>query len=235
MSKANAMPIIRVAKEQITQMSANSSHAACCITAPTSATLTGVILAGGRARRFGGVDKGLLAVGGRPLIAWILAALAPQVSTVLINANRHLEQYAAFGYPVIADPIPDHPGPLAGFLAGMRAARSDWIVTLPCDGPQPPADLVARLVAARVEQHADLAVATDGQRAQSIHALLPVALADDLDAFIRRGGRRVTDWQCRYRLAFADFSDQPDAFGNLNTPLELQHFSARLSVRSPPD
>lgn len=198
----------------------------------TPPSLTGVILAGGRARRFGGLDKGLLAVGGRPLIAWTLAALAPQVSTVLINANRHLAHYAAFGYPVVADPIPDHPGPLAGFLAGMRAAHTDWIVTLPCDGPQPPADLVARLVAARLAQNADLAVATDGQRQHAIHALLPVALAADLEAFIQSGGRRVTDWQRRYRLALADFSDQPDAFGNLNTPLELEQFSAQLIAHS---
>ncbi|SDY07795.1 molybdopterin-guanine dinucleotide biosynthesis protein A [Allochromatium warmingii] len=198
----------------------------------TPPPLTGVILAGGRARRFGGLDKGLLAVGGRPLIAWTLAALAPQVSTVLINANRHLAHYAAFGCPVVADPIPDHPGPLVGFLAGMRAAHTDWIVTLPCDGPQPPTDLVARLVAARLAHNAELAVATDGQRQHAIHALLPVALAADLEAFIQSGGRRVTDWQRRYRLALADFSDQPDAFDNLNTPLELEQFSAQRITHS---
>ena len=103
------------------------------IIAPTTETLTGIVLAGGRARRLSGVDKGLVTVGGRPLIAWTLAALAPQVGAVLINANRHLERYAEFGYPVVADAIPDYQGPLAGFLAGMPAARTDWIPTLPCD------------------------------------------------------------------------------------------------------
>lgn len=195
---------------------------------PVNETLTGVVLAGGRARRLGGVDKGLWPVGGRPLIAWTLAALAPQVGALLINANRHLERYAEFGYPVVADSIPDYPGPLAGFLAAMRAARTDWILTLPCDGPQPPSDLGARLIAALVEQHAELAVATDGRRCQLIHALMPVALADELEHFLVQGGRRVEDWQRRHRLALADFSDQPQSFGNLNTAAELQCFAERI-------
>ncbi|WP_246194811.1 molybdenum cofactor guanylyltransferase MobA [Allochromatium palmeri] len=191
-------------------------------------TLTGVVLAGGRARRLGGVDKGLMQVGGQPLIAWTLAALAPQVGTLLVNANRHLEQYAAFGYPVVADSMPDYQGPLAGFLAGMRAARTDWILTLPCDGPRPPSDLAARLISALIEQDAELAVATDGRRQQSIHALMPVALADDLERFLVQGGRRVEDWQRSHRLALADFSDQPEAFGNLNTPDAFQRFAEQF-------
>ena len=199
------------------------------MTAPVRETLTGVVLAGGRARRLGGVDKGLLMVDGRPLIAWTLDALAPQVGSVLVNANRHLERYAEFGYPVVADSLPDHQGPLAGFLAGMRAARTDWILTLPCDGPQPPLDLAARLSATLVEQEAELAVATDGRRLQSVHALLPVKLADDLERFLAQGGRRVEDWQRGHRLALADFSDRPEAFGNLNTPEELQRFAERVA------
>ncbi|MTW21729.1 molybdenum cofactor guanylyltransferase [Allochromatium palmeri] len=190
--------------------------------------MTGVVLAGGRARRLGGVDKGLMQVGGQPLIAWTLAALAPQVGTLLVNANRHLEQYAAFGYPVVADSMPDYQGPLAGFLAGMRAARTDWILTLPCDGPRPPSDLAARLISALIEQDAELAVATDGRRQQSIHALMPVALADDLERFLVQGGRRVEDWQRSHRLALADFSDQPEAFGNLNTPDAFQRFAEQF-------
>lgn len=196
---------------------------------PTAETLTGVVLAGGRARRLGGVDKGLLPVGGRPLITWTLAALTPQVGTVLINANRHLERYAEFGYPVITDSIPDYQGPLAGFLAGMHAAHTDWILTLPCDGPQPPPDLAMRLIAALVEQDAELAVATDGRRHQSVHALLPVVLAGDLERFLIEGGRRVEDWQRCHRIALADFSDQPEAFGNLNTLDELQQFAERVA------
>lgn len=196
---------------------------------PTVERLTGVVLAGGRARRLGGVDKGLLPVGERPLIAWTLAALAPQVGSVLINANRHPERYAEFGYPVVADSIPDYQGPLAGFLAAMRAVRTDWILTLPCDGPRPPSDLAARLITALVEQEAELAVATDGRRRQSVHALMPVALAEDLECFLAQGGRRVEDWQLRHRLALADFSDRPEAFDNLNTPEELQRFAERVA------
>lgn len=180
--------------------------------------ITGVVLAGGRSSRLGGQDKGLLPFDGRPLVEWVIEALAPQVGELLISANRNLEQYASYGLPVVTDLDPGFQGPLAGFRSAMRAARTGWIVTLPCDAPNPAPDLVARLVLALREQGGDLAVATDGQCMQPVHALLPVRLAADLDAFLDTGERRITRWYSRHRVALADFADRPDCFANINTP-----------------
>jgi molybdopterin-guanine dinucleotide biosynthesis protein A len=199
---------------------------------PYPTAITGVILAGGAARRLGGQDKGLWPFAGRPLIEWVIAALAPQVDTLLISANRNLEHYAAYGLPVVADLAPGFQGPLAGVRSAMQAARTDWIVTLPCDGPYPAPDLVARLVQALRDQGADLAVATDGRRMQPVHALLPVALAADLDAFLGTGERKPTLWYARHRIALADLSERLGCFANLNTPedaadLALKRHSGR--------
>ncbi|QIK37517.1 molybdenum cofactor guanylyltransferase [Caldichromatium japonicum] len=186
--------------------------------------LTALILAGGRGRRLGGIDKGLVEIGDRPLIAWILAALAPQVGAILISANRHSEHYRSLGHPVLTDPLPDYPGPLAGILAGLRAAPSPWILVVPCDAPCLPLDLGTRLARALVQHRGDLAVVHDGERAQWLHALLPVGLADELADFLAQGGRRAEDWLRRYRIAWADYSGQAKAFVNLNTLEDLRNF-----------
>ena len=185
---------------------------------PTRAAITGVILAGGQSSRLGGLDKGLRPFAGRPLVEWVIAALAPQVDTLLISANRNLERYADYGLPVVADLDPGFQGPLAGVHSAMRAATTTWLVTLPCDGPYPAPDLVARLLLALRTQAGDLAVATDGQRLQPVHALLPVALAADLETFLVTGERKPTRWYARHRIALADLSDRPDCFANINTP-----------------
>ncbi|WP_295448650.1 molybdenum cofactor guanylyltransferase MobA [uncultured Thiodictyon sp.] len=185
---------------------------------PNRTAITGVILAGGAARRLGGQDKGLWSFAGRPLVEWVIRALAPQVGTLLISANRNLEHYAGYGLPVVTDLDPGFQGPLAGVRSALRAARTDWIVTLPCDGPYPAPDLVARLVQALHDQRGELAVATDGRRIQPVHALLPVALAADLEAFLDTGERKPTLWYARHRVALADLSNRPGCFANLNTP-----------------
>ena len=189
---------------------------------PASASITGVILAGGQARRMGGDDKGLLPFAGHPLVEWAIESLIPQVGDLLISANRHLDIYAAYGFPVVPDLEPGFQGPLAGVLCAMMSARTDWILTLPCDGPRPPADLCECLAEALIEQDAELAVATDGNRTQPLYALLPVALADSLRGFLAGGERRVESWQARHRVALADFSDRPNCFVNLNTPEDLR-------------
>lgn len=182
--------------------------------------VTGVILAGGMARRMGGQDKGLIELAGRPMAAWILERLAPQVGGVIINANRNLERYADLGAPVVPDTLPDFSGPLAGMAAALSQAETPWIATVPCDGPFVPPDLVERLLRACAEQGAELAVAHDGERLQPVFALIPIALRPSLEDFLAEGGRKIDAWYARHAMALADFSDRRDTFVNVNTPEE---------------
>jgi molybdenum cofactor guanylyltransferase len=182
--------------------------------------ITAVILAGGRGRRMGGVDKGLVELNGRPLIEHVIDALASQVRSLMINANRNLVRYQQFGYPVIADSITDYQGPLAGFLAAMEAVETAYIVTVPCDGPLLTDKLVERLVAARERESAEIAVAHDGQRMQPVYALIPVALKPSLQRYLDGGDRKIDLWYARHRVALADFSDLPTTFVNINTEEE---------------
>ncbi len=196
---------------------------------PTPAEITGIILAGGKARRLNGRDKGLEPFSGRPLVEWVIAALAPQVGGLLINANRNQETYGRLGYPVIADRLDDFQGPLAGFASAMAAANTPWILTVPCDGPFLAPDLAARLVAALAQDDAELAVASDGRRMQPVHALLPVALAPSLAAFLAEGERKIDRWYARHRVAVADLSDRPESFANLNTEADAADLARRLA------
>jgi molybdenum cofactor guanylyltransferase len=180
--------------------------------------LTAVILAGGRGRRMGGSDKGLVELEGRPLIAHVLNVIAPQVGTVLINANRNAKQYEAFGYPVVSDALDGFQGPLAGFASAMAAATTPYILTLPCDGPLVPPDYAARMMHTLEIPGSEIAVAHDGNRMQPVYALLPVRLMADLEGFLAQGDRKIDLWYAGRRTALADFSDRPDAFRNINTP-----------------
>ncbi|MES9826535.1 MAG: molybdenum cofactor guanylyltransferase MobA [Candidatus Thiodiazotropha endolucinida] len=183
----------------------------------TQAAVTAVILAGGRGRRMGGEDKGLIELNGRPLVQHVISAIQPQVATILINANRNQERYAAFGYPVITDSLLDYQGPLAGFITAMQAIETEHMLTLPCDGPLVPPDLVERLYEARQSAGADIAVAHDGDRLQPVYALIPKRLADSLQRYLDRGDRKIDLWYEEHRVAHADFSDIPRTFINVNT------------------
>ncbi|WP_369162738.1 molybdenum cofactor guanylyltransferase MobA [Candidatus Thiodiazotropha sp. LNASS1] len=183
----------------------------------TQPAVTAVILAGGRGRRMGGEDKGLIELNGRPLVQHVISAIQPQVAAILINANRNQERYAAFGYPVIADSLLDYQGPLAGFIAAMQAVATEDMLTLPCDGPLVPPDLVERLYEARQLAGADIAVAHDGDRLQPVYALIPKRLADSLQRYLDRGDRKIDLWYEEHRVAHADFSDIPRTFINVNT------------------
>ena len=187
------------------------------VAAPGPDDITGIILAGGKARRMGGEDKGLVEFAGRPLAAWVIDSLRPQVSTLLINANRNHDRYAHFGYPVIADAMADFQGPLAGFASALAAAQTPWIVTVPCDGPYPAPDLVERLCNALAAHDAELAVASDGRRMQPVYALIPRVLAPSLEAFLASGERKIDRWYAQHRTAIAEFSDRPDCFANINS------------------
>ncbi len=183
--------------------------------------VTAVVLAGGQARRMGGVDKGLVALGGRPLAAWVVAALRPQVAGVVINANRNAEIYATLADRVIADELTGYHGPLAGMAAAMGVVATPWIVTAPCDSPFVPPDLVARLLRARAAAGADIVVAHDGERLQPVFALIACRLRDALAAFLASGGRKIDLWYAEQGYATADFADAPRTFLNFNTPDEL--------------
>ena len=183
--------------------------------------ITGAILAGGQARRMGGADKGLIALHGKPLITYVIDILTPQVGTLIINANRNLDQYSAFGYPVIPDTAPDQAGPLAGIASALLAAKTDYVLVVPCDSPYLPHDLAARLATALTQAHAEVAVAHDGTRMQPVVALLQRDLAEDILQSIHRGHNKTERWMTSHRLAVADFSDQPQAFKNINAPEDM--------------
>lgn len=199
-----------------------------CGDAEGGARVTGVLLAGGQARRMGGVDKGLVELAGRPMVAHVIARLGPQVAALVVNANRNRERYAGLGVEVVADTIEGYLGPLAGLLAGMEAAETELVVTAPCDSPFVPPDLVERLVAGLDAAGADLAVAHDGARQQTVFLLARTALADDLRAWLAEGGRKIDAWFARLAVADVDFRDRPEAFLNINTPEERADLEARL-------
>ncbi len=191
--------------------------------------ITGLILAGGRGSRMGGVDKGLQNHQGVPLAMHALLRLTPQVGELMINANRNLAAYESMGVPVWPDPIQDFPGPLAGLMAGLERCETPYLVTVPCDTPNFPADLVERLAAALEAEEADIAMAAtteDGQRrTQPVFCLLKTSLMEDLVAFLHAGERKIDRWTARHRCAIVEFDDAA-AFFNANTMDELQQLSS---------
>lgn len=195
--------------------------------------VTGLVLAGGLGRRMGGEDKGFVPLAGRPLVEHVLERLRPQVRTVLINANRNFERYAAYGHPVIADAIGGYLGPLAGVASALPRIATEFMVTVPCDSPLVPADLVERLLRACLAADAEVAVATDGRRQQPVFLLLRRTVAASLDGYLASGGRKIDTWFAAVRLAEAAFDDVPDTFVNVNDPDERQRVEDRLLARSP--
>jgi len=198
----------------------------------TSATrksrVTAVVLAGGQGARLGGKDKGLLVVAGKPLIAHVLQRIVPQVSTVVISANRHLDQYARFEFPIVTDQLRDHQGPLAGIAAALVHVHTDYLLTVPCDSPLLPTDLVDRLWTAMEDEEADMAVAHDGEQLQHLVALIRREAAGSVDEFLEEGGRAVKDWAAKMFPAVAWFADQPLAFRNVNSDADVREIEPYL-------
>jgi molybdenum cofactor guanylyltransferase len=190
--------------------------------------ITGVVIAGGQGRRMGGVDKGLVTLAGRPMVEHVIARLRPQVASLLINANRNLGSYEALGYPVVSDTVGDYFGPLAGFLAAMRAGRTPYILTAPCDTPLIVPDLARRLWQELEREEAEIAVAHDGQYLQPLFALIDVSLADSVEHYLDTGGRKIDRWYNTRRLATVDFSDVADSFTNVNNPEQRADIEALL-------
>lgn len=193
---------------------------------PTNA-ITGLILAGGQGRRMDGLDKGLQPLNGQPLIAHVLARLTPQVGPLLISANRHVDQYSAFGFDVIGDGNDEFNGPMAGLLAGLRAARTPWLLCVPCDAPGLPLDLAARLTTA-AKDDVDVVFPVSGPdsapQKQPTFCLLRPRLQDDLAKHLAQGGRKLDAWlraQSHIALRF-DHPDDADAFFNANSLADLR-------------
>ena len=195
-----------------------------------SADITGLVLAGGQARRMGGIDKGLVEIAGRPMIEHALAALRPQVGRLLINANRNLDTYAAYGVPVVTDTIGGFQGPLAGISAALSMVETPYLLTAPCDSPLLAPDLAACLFRALDAEQADLAVAHDGERQQPVFLLLRRELAADLQAYLEAGGRKIDRWYARHQVAAADLSHRRESFVNVNDEAEHGRIEALLAT-----
>ncbi|MCE5181166.1 MAG: molybdenum cofactor guanylyltransferase [Betaproteobacteria bacterium] len=184
------------------------------------AKISAVILAGGQARRMGGTDKGLALLGGRPLLAWVLECLAPQVDELFISANRNLDRYRQFDRPVLTDVSPDFHGPLAGLCRAMTEATHPLILCAPCDTPFLPTDLAERLSSALEKSGADIALPVCGGQVHRAACLCRRSLLPGLALFIDQGGRRVGEWQAGLRCIEVPFDDER-AFLNFNTADEL--------------
>jgi molybdopterin-guanine dinucleotide biosynthesis protein A len=182
--------------------------------------VSGIVLAGGQGRRMGGVDKGLVPLRGKPMVAWVLERLGPQVAEVVINANQNPAAYAAFGHRVVADAIGGFAGPLAGLHAGLAAAVHPLVVTVPCDSPFLPHDLVTRLSAALGAN--DLAVAKTGDQPHPVFSLVRRSVHDHLTRFLAGGGRKIDAWYASLKVIEVSFDDEADAFRNINTREELK-------------
>jgi molybdopterin-guanine dinucleotide biosynthesis protein A len=185
--------------------------------------VTGLLLAGGLGRRMGGADKGLVALNtldGRPMASWVLDRLRPQVGAVIINANRHLDEWQVYGDRVVSDEFGGFSGPLAGVHAGLLACSTSWLVSAPCDSPFLPLDLVSRLAEGIRHSGADLAVVrTDGQL-QPVFALMRREVLASLEQFLQGGGRKIDRWFDALKTTVVDYDDSA-AFANINTPEEL--------------
>ena len=192
--------------------------------------ITAVILAGGRATRMGGQDKGLLVVREKPMIEYVIARIQPQASHILISANRNFKLYQQYGYPVVPDGIGDYFGPLGGVASGMQNAKTEYIVTVPCDSPLLPNNLVSNLYQQLQKENAHLAVAHDGKRMQQMFALLRCDLLSDLLLYLESGERKVENWYAQHRTALADFSKTSNAFININSPDDLEAVEKLLST-----
>jgi len=192
----------------------------------TQSKVTGVILAGGLARRMEGKDKGLVHFRQQPMITHAIRALSVVASELFVNANRHIEQYQVFGYPVVSDIERDFSGPLAGVYAAMLEAEHPVLLVMPCDSPFMSADALQALVDARSAVDADIAVAFDGERIQPVFMALKTSLKQDLQAYLAKGERKIDRWFEGHDCIKVDLSAHPDYFSNINSLVELTEWEA---------
>ena len=191
--------------------------------------ISAIIISGGRATRMNGVDKGLVLLQQKPLITHVIARLKSQVDEIFINANREITQYAALGLPVLQDENADFIGPLAGFSLGLQHAKHGYVLTVPCDSPLLPLDLAQRLMAALLEHPADIAVASSDENTHPVFCLMKKSVLPSLTAYLDAGERKVSTWQKSLNYIEVDFSDNSQAFTNLNTFDDLADLELKLN------
>jgi molybdopterin-guanine dinucleotide biosynthesis protein A len=183
--------------------------------------ISAIILSGGRATRMNGVDKGLVLLQNKPLIQHVMTRLLPQVDEILINANREIATYESFGYPIFKDETDDFLGPLAGFLLGLQHAKNEYVLTVPCDSPLLPLDLAQKLYCGMAAARADIAVASSDGESHPVFCLMKKNVLPSLITFLAEGEHKVSAWQKSHSYVEIDFSDDSDAFTNLNTLEDL--------------
>lgn len=182
--------------------------------------ITGLILAGGKARRLAEKDKGLIQLRNKRLIEHCIERLVPQTNGILINANRRQTDYQSLGYTVIADSLPDFAGPLAGLLSGLQNIKTEWMVSVPCDNPHIPANLVGKLVQVANENQCLLTVASCDGKLQPVYCLLHRSLQNSLTKYLADGQRKVQAWVLQQTPCVVEFPDCHE-FENINTPEQL--------------
>ena len=173
-------------------------------------------------------DKGLLLLAGKPLVKHVLERIAPQVSQLMINCNRHADEYARFGYPIYADSVDDFPGPMAGFHSALQHSDSELFLFVPCDTPLLPIDLLDRLVAVMTRDNSDVCTVSDGERLHPVILLAKRGALAGLEDNLRQGHHKVMQWFEEQRHSVADFSERPEAFINLNTSADLNRLEDLL-------
>ncbi|MDX2507754.1 MAG: molybdenum cofactor guanylyltransferase MobA [Gammaproteobacteria bacterium] len=190
--------------------------------------ITGLILAGGRSSRMNGHDKGLLTLIDKPMIDYVIQKLKPQVKRILISANRHIEQYQQFGYEVLLDDYDDFRGPLAGMLRGLSHSKSEYLLTVPCDGPLLPADLAHRMLYFARKNHARAVIAFDGKYRQPTYNLVHRELLPAMSQSLEQNEHKLGKWLMDNGALELDFSDQKSAFINVNTLADLNLLAKQL-------
>ena len=184
--------------------------------------VTGVILAGGQARRMQGQDKGLVLLNNKPMIEYVIESLETQVSELLINANRNQDRYSEYGFNIVSDELSGYHGPLAGMASALNKVTTPYMLTAPCDSPFIADDLAERLIKALETENADISVAHNGERMQPVFCLMKKELLSSMNDFLNLGERKIDKWFKQHKLAIADFSNNPKTFDNLNTIEDIQ-------------
>jgi molybdenum cofactor guanylyltransferase len=190
--------------------------------------ISAIILSGGRATRMNGVDKGLVLLKNKPLIAHVIARLKSQVDELFINANREIATYEAFGLPILQDENNEFIGPLAGFALGLEHAKHDYVLTVPCDSPLLPLDLVERLYNSMAASRMDISCASSDENTHPVFCLMKKSVLPRLTEYLASGERKVSTWQKSQQYVEVDFSDCSEAFTNLNTFEDLSTLELKL-------